>query len=317
MSTLAFLILSFFVIISPLLLFKESRGFPTDEESTTNPLGIVDTGFMLTTHLHHFLAANRDWNDILAALNSFALVIPSLYVTYVTVWIGDYSLVFRVLFTQLMRSFCGWFTYLPPDPNYLASYWDFPDIVQCLFQDCSGTPKVLPFVSFFSGHVCTMVIAGNHMWLQGHTTLAVVVHALDVFQIIRLLATRGHYSIDIIIGWYMATNVSISAGRLGRYYSRGTSMQDAIPHNAIEAFETFTGVSETRNDQRMSKLMKVQEVQDMLLKLAKDDASFESVESVTTLRMVHTHVEATAKRLQTKIHEYSSKVVVEKDEKTE
>lgn len=270
---------------------------------------------MLTTPLYRFLATNRDWNDILAALNSFALVIPSLYVTYVTVWIGDYSLVFRVLFTQLMRSFCGWFTYLPPDPNYLASYWDFPDIVQCLWQDCSGAPKVLPFVSFFSGHVCTMVIAGNHMWLQGHTTLAVIVHALDAFQIIRLLATRGHYSIDIIIGWYMAVNVSLSAGRLGRYYSRGTPMREIMPQNAKEAFETVTGVSETRNEQRMSKLMKAQEVQDMLLKLAHDDESFESVESVTTLRMVHTQVEATAKLIQERILQYSSKVLVEKDEK--
>jgi len=29
-------------------------------------------------------------------------------------------------------------------------------------------------------------------------------HVINVFQIVRLLATRGHYSIDLIIGWVVA-----------------------------------------------------------------------------------------------------------------
>jgi len=266
---------------------------------------------MLTTPLYTFLAENRDWNDLLAAINSFALVLPAVYVTYVTVWIGDYSLVFRIIFAQLLRSFCGWFTYLPPDPNYLSSYYDFPDIVHCLFQECSGAPKVLPFVSFFSGHVCTMVISGNHMWLHGHKTLSVLVHALDAFQIVRLLATRGHYSIDLIIGWYMAINVSTSAGRLGRYYSRGKPMKEIMPANAIEAFETVTGVADARNEQRMSFLLQDQEVKDLLLRLHKEADDHSSVHTETTLKMLHLHVEATARIIQDRIQRYNS---LDKDE---
>ena len=30
-------------------------------------------------------------------------------------------------------------------------------------------------------------------------------HVLNIYQIVRLLATRGHYSIDIIIGYFYFT----------------------------------------------------------------------------------------------------------------
>lgn len=176
-----------------------------------NPNGIVDTGYIVTQPLFEWLRDNRDWNDFLALLNSLVLLVPTIYVTHVTVWKGDYSCVFRVLAVQLLRAFCGWYTYLPPDPTYLSSNYDFPDFVHCLIEGCPSSAEaaaqqqesVIPFVSFFSGHVATMVVAGNHMWLSGYVNMAVLVHVLNVCQIVRLLATRGHYSIDMIIGWYV------------------------------------------------------------------------------------------------------------------
>lgn len=73
----------------------------------------------------------------------------------------------------------------------------------------------------------TLVMNANHMYLNGFRNVGLSFHYFNVFQIIRLLATRGHYSIDIIIGWYMAVYVSHPAGRLGRHFSRGDkSMKD-------------------------------------------------------------------------------------------
>jgi PAP2 superfamily C-terminal len=75
----------------------------------------------------------------------------------------------------------------------------------------------------------TLVICANHMYLNGFRNLGIFLHIFDIFQIIRLLATRGHYSIDIVIGWYMAIHVSNAAGRLGRHFSRGDkSLQDLL-----------------------------------------------------------------------------------------
>ncbi|KAL3904714.1 MAG: hypothetical protein SGARI_004799, partial [Bacillariaceae sp.] len=187
----------------------EERHLPfrhPDDNTTTSQMDhdIVDTGFAITTPLHDFLKDHRhSYNDFFAFLNSAILLIPGIYGAY-TILHGDYSFIFRILFVELLRSFCGWATYLPPSNQYLMSYYDFPDIIQCLVgqADCSAdypdenssSAEVLPFVSFFSGHVATMVICANHMYLSGFHLMGIAVHVLNILQIIRLLATRGHVS---------------------------------------------------------------------------------------------------------------------------
>ena len=212
---------------------------------------------------------------------------------------------------QLLRAFCGWYTYLPPDPTYLSSNYDFPDFVHCLFQECSqdasngGQEASLPFVSFFSGHVATMVVAGNHMWLSGYVNMALLIHVLNLLQIVRLLATRGHYSIDMIIGWYVAVYVSNPAGRLGRYYSRGTTVQELMPKTPQEALETLTGVQYARYEARMSALSHRPEIQKVLQEIYKEERETRirggdlGDESDTTAKIMQ---EAAAKMMRDQAH---------------
>ena len=200
---------------------------------------IVDTGYIMTKGFHGFLKANRRWNDFFAFLNTIIGVLgPGIYMVYKTFWVGDYEPVFRYGAISVLRSMCGWCTYLPPDPAYLASNYDFPDITQCLIKECGDpelTDQVNPFVSFFSGHVATLVVVANHAYLHGHKKLGLFFHFFNILQVIRLLATRGHYSIDIIIGFYMAKSVSNPAGRLGRHFSRGVkSMEDFVGNISTE-----------------------------------------------------------------------------------
>lgn len=237
-------------------------------DSVDRTRGVIDTGYIVTRPIHDILKANRFWNDVFAFINTVIGVFgPGIYFAYETIWVGDYEPVFRYICISILRSLCGWFTFLPPDPSYLMSNYDFPDIMQCLTKECGDpeTAEINPFVSFFSGHVATLVITANHMYLKGNRKLAIFFHAFNVFQIIRLLATRGHYSIDIIIGWYMAVSVSNPAGRLGRYFSRGDdSFTEAMPATATEAFERIVGVHDVRNEARMSLIMKTSLVQDAL-----------------------------------------------------
>merc|ERR1712107_150016 len=51
----------------------------------------------------------------------------------------------------------------------------------------------------------------------------IFLHLVNIFQILRLLATRGHYSIDILVGWLVAVYVSNPAERVGRWYSRASA----------------------------------------------------------------------------------------------
>ena len=99
---------------------------PTTTSSNIQTKGILDAGFILTTPLHSYLASHRDINDLLAGLNSILLTLPLAYVVYVTIWLGDFRLSFRLIATHLFRTLCGWFTYLPPDPQFLSSLNDFP-----------------------------------------------------------------------------------------------------------------------------------------------------------------------------------------------
>eukprot|EP00804_Cyclotella_cryptica_P010205 CCRYP_013831-RF/>CCRYP_013831-RF protein AED:0.46 eAED:0.46 QI:0/0.33/0/1/0/0.25/4/0/332 len=195
--------------------------------------GILDAGFTLTSHAHRYLSNHRDINDALAMINSMLFSIPLAYVVYVTAWKGDFTLSFRLISTHLFRSLCGWFTYLPPDPEFL--------------MNCSSTADVpsasVPFVTFFSGHIATIVIISNHMYMRKLTTLSVILHTFNWFQALRLLATRGHYSIDLIIGYVVAVFVSDPAGKLGLYYSRRVPL--ALP-SPMETFELLVGVRVTQ-----------------------------------------------------------------------
>lgn len=159
----------------------------------------------------------------------------------------NYFSAFRLLATWLFRSLCGWFTYLPPDPSFLMSVYDLPEFLFCIFDSCEPVQDSnLPFVSFFSGHVASTVIIANHMYMRKYEHYGLALHILNAFSMIRLLATRGHYSIDIIIGWVVAVYVSNPAERIGRFYSRKCSFRSLVPGSARDAFENFIGIYDVR-----------------------------------------------------------------------
>ncbi len=87
---------------------------------------IQDAGFVLTTSIYQYLRDNPIVNDIAAAINSAGLGFGVIYTLKITFWDGDYTLAFRLVVTQLFRSFCGWFTYLPSSSEFIPSLYDFP-----------------------------------------------------------------------------------------------------------------------------------------------------------------------------------------------
>ena len=51
-----------------------------------------------------------------------------------------------------------------------------------------------------TGHTAIVVIVANDMWRKKWSQTSLLLHFFNFLQMIRLLATRGHYSIDIVIG---------------------------------------------------------------------------------------------------------------------
>eukprot|EP00943_MAST-04B_sp_MAST-4B-sp1_P007365 g7365.t1 len=203
---------------------------PTGGVPDGDPSTILDTGFVVTKRAHQFLSEHPFVNDVFALANSLLVVFAVCYAVYVALWVGDFGLVFRLLSCQFFRAYCGWFTYLPPSPEFLQSNYDVPEIfssgaineiLNLKFPTTIIDKEIglLPFVSFFSGHVANIVIVGNHMYINGFKNIGIFVHVLNCLQVFRLLATRGHYSIDIIVGFAVAVHVSNPAERLGLYFS--------------------------------------------------------------------------------------------------
>ena len=56
------------------------------------------------------------------------------------------------------------------------------------------------FFLFYSGHVAGSVIASLDMRRMQRWELAWTFDALNVLQAVRLLGTRGHYTIDLAVG---------------------------------------------------------------------------------------------------------------------
>ena len=102
---------------------------------------------------------------------------------------------------------------------------------------------------------------------------------LNALQIIRLLATRGHYSIDIIIALYVASHISRSAGRLGWYYSRGKTITDWLPTSVIQIFERLAGIDGERRSLRYYRLVEKIQVQEALMGMAEEELDYMHSES--------------------------------------
>lgn len=91
------------------------------------------------------------------------------------------------LFMSTCRGILGYSTQLPLPKDFLGSGMDFP----------LGN---LPFFLFFSGHVAGALIVSLDMRRLGRNQMAFLFDTLNLLQALRLLITRGHYTIDLAVG---------------------------------------------------------------------------------------------------------------------
>ncbi|GAA0157123.1 transferase [Lithospermum erythrorhizon] len=146
-----------------------------------------DVGFILTKHLNVFLAQRPNLNNLLAGLNTVFVAMQTGYILFAWLIEGRPRATISALFMFTFRGILGYSTQLPLPEDFLGSGVDFP----------VGN---VSFFLFYSGHVAASVIASLDMRRMQRWGLAFVFHSLNVLQIARLLITRGHYTIDLIVG---------------------------------------------------------------------------------------------------------------------
>ncbi|KAI4387069.1 hypothetical protein MLD38_004930 [Melastoma candidum] len=146
-----------------------------------------DFGFIATRPLHRLLSSSPDLNTFLAFLNTMFVGMQTTYILWTWLIEGRPRATISALFMFTCRGILGYSTQLPVPEGFLGSGVDFP----------VGN---VSFFLFFSGHVAGSVIASLDMRRVRRQELAWLFDALNVLQVIRLLGTRGHYTIDLAAG---------------------------------------------------------------------------------------------------------------------
>ncbi|VVA97772.1 unnamed protein product [Arabis nemorensis] len=146
-----------------------------------------DIGFVATRSLHRVLADSPDLNTVLAALNTVFVAMQTTYIVWAWFMEGRPRATISACFMFTCRGILGYSTQLPLPQEFLGSGVDFP----------VGN---VSFFLFYSGHVAGSMIASLDMRRMQRFRLAMVFDILNVLQSIRLLGTRGHYTIDLAVG---------------------------------------------------------------------------------------------------------------------
>ncbi|KAL6285920.1 hypothetical protein ACE6H2_010310 [Prunus campanulata] len=146
-----------------------------------------DVGFVTTHSLHLLLASKPKLNTLLAGLNTVFVGMQTTYIVWTWLVEGRPRATISALFMFTCRGILGYSTQLPLPQGFLGSGADFP----------VGN---VSFFLFFSGHVAGSVIASLDMRRMQRWEMAWTFDALNVLQSLRLLGTRGHYTIDLAVG---------------------------------------------------------------------------------------------------------------------
>ncbi|XP_057533951.1 phosphatidylcholine:diacylglycerol cholinephosphotransferase 1-like [Amaranthus tricolor] len=147
----------------------------------------LDVGFVVTRWLNRILTSSPSLNTLLAALNTVFVGMQTVYILWVFLVEGRLRPGLAALFMFTCRGILGYSTQLPLPQEFLGSGADFP----------VGN---VSFFLFYSGHVAGSVIASMDMRRMQRNELAWTFDFLNVLQVVRLLGTRGHYTIDLAVG---------------------------------------------------------------------------------------------------------------------
>ncbi|KAL0837535.1 hypothetical protein Bca101_089425 [Brassica carinata] len=144
-----------------------------------------DIGFVATRSLYRLLASSPDLNTVLAALNTTGVCRDANDVYFMDMVGGRTTTSDHLGLLHVYLSWHSWLLYSAPSSS--GSGVDFP----------VGN---VSFFLFYSGHVAGSTIASLDMRRMKRLRLALLFDILNVLQSIRLLGTRGQYTIDLAVG---------------------------------------------------------------------------------------------------------------------
>ncbi|OAE20637.1 hypothetical protein AXG93_154s1110 [Marchantia polymorpha subsp. ruderalis] len=160
--------------------------------------------------------------DVVAFIGSQAFVFfQVVYVAYAWIVEGRKRATLAALLLYTCRGLMGYSTQLPLPQEFLGSELDFP----------VGN---VSFFLFFSGHIGGSVIASLDLRRAQRRRLGAIVDFLNLLQWFRLLATRGHYTIDLIVGAGAGWACDHLAGKYEERKAKLAKLKEFGPDNRLQ-----------------------------------------------------------------------------------
>ncbi|BBM98304.1 hypothetical protein MPTK1_1g12430 [Marchantia polymorpha subsp. ruderalis] len=180
-----------------------------------------DVGFQYTATFHDYLKERPLLNTVTAALNTAFVFFQVVYVAYAWIVEGRKRATLAALLLYTCRGLMGYSTQLPLPQEFLGSELDFP----------VGN---VSFFLFFSGHIGGSVIASLDLRRAQRRRLGAIVDFLNLLQWFRLLATRGHYTIDLIVGAGAGWACDHLAGKYEERKAKLAKLKEFGPDNRLQ-----------------------------------------------------------------------------------
>jgi len=174
------------VVLGSFLFWAESQLGSSEDDNE-----IIDWGFYLTTGASKFLEEHVTISYILSGMNScYNIGFTFWFLLYRPLFNGDIPCGTAFTLGLVARTICGSFTKLPIHSTAQLNENELPNMF-------TGNR----FFMFFSGHTCFSELGRKILKYEGRTHFARLLRFLNFLQAVRLIATRGHYTIDVITGY--------------------------------------------------------------------------------------------------------------------
>jgi len=200
-----------------IIALMESYG---DKRPLNETYSVVDIGFILTKEINVYLRSHEIVHHCLAFLNTFAVYFLLGYTVIVIGYCQNRpGLIITEMIMFILRFLCGYLTQLPYSNEYLPSNQDFPDCLTNQFRRSVSNQQQphASFFFFFSGHVALVSLLAIYFYKTGRQRYSYLCYLFNSLQIIRLLSTRGHYSIDLIAGFMIGSYMYTLVAHIDKY----------------------------------------------------------------------------------------------------
>lgn len=163
---------------------------------------VYDMGHEVLTPL--FPISDPATNKLFAAVNTAFCLSIAFYSVFSCLVLGRRNIVAKGALSIFLRMLCGLSTRLPVPENIVILEGDWPPSS----DSCTG------WIFNPSGHCLAALLVSMDLRLLGRHKLATIVDIINAIQAVRLIALRGHYTIDVITSILIALVVDPRVERI-------------------------------------------------------------------------------------------------------